>query len=320
MSDAAVMYLCGASEDACRASQLPRSVQSLLFDANLYNRPGTSEAARGVLQVMHKARACIWTNAIMYNAESRSFTTVLHRGRGEHELLAYVDPEVLKEWSRSCTNSMVAIALDVYWEDKAHANMLLIDKARRQIEHFEPHGEQIVGMDDTVNAIFREDVQRLMNAAGFADYRYLAPVHICPMFAVYAGPGGNLTRLGVQTFLSTYRPKSHMLGTCAVWSLWYMHIRLLNPTDAPDEALRKAMSMATNLADATTTDRTTSRCMQWLAKNEQACDDNFEPVMVTKYFHDKKIKTNTNSHSITIMSGKEKYGDAFFNNRVYKKL
>lgn len=281
MADAAVMYLCGASETECRASQLPESIRSLIFDARLYARPAVSEAARVVLQTMHEARVCIWSNVIIYSADTRTFHTALHSGRAQHEEEVRFVPGGFVEWAQKCSKSMLGVALDIVWEKTGHANMLIIDRSRRQIEHFEPHGEQIMGaLDDAANAHLREDVQALMTEVGFAGYTYIQPSQVCPTFAVIAAPGGASKRLGIQGFLNAHQPRSKMAGTCALWSLWYLHVRLQNPQDSPDEALRKAMSMATNLADAMPVDRTTERCSQWLLQHEQLCDPDFVPTSV----------------------------------------
>ena len=283
MAEAAVMYLCGAPESECRAMQLPESIRSLIFDAQLYKSSATTEAARVVLQTIHDARICIWSNAIVYNVDLRAFHTEVHVGRTERSRRHMVFPfsaGLFAEWAGECTKRLLAVSLTIVWSGGAHANMLIIDKQHRRVEHFEPHGDQISPLDDAANARLRDDIQALMAEVGFANYTYVPPSQVCPNFAVFAKRGGSSERLGAQSFLNLYQPKSKMAGTCGVWSLWYLHVRLQNPDDSPDEALRKAMSMATNLTDAMPADRTAELCSQWLMKNEQFCELDFVPTDV----------------------------------------
>ena len=91
---------------------------------------------------------------------------------------------------------------------------------------------------------------------GLGAYTYLPPSEVCPDFSVgssYTNEFGervDAKKVGIQGFLNRNRKGSEFAGTCAIWSLWYLHVRLQSPRLGPTEALRKAMGMAVDLDDA----------------------------------------------------------------------
>ena len=182
--DVATLYLCGADAASCREAQMPELIRKLVFDGGFYAITTVHEAARKILQTIHAARACIWSNAIRYEVATREFTTTLHLGKkGQQEV--QFDPSKFKAWIDQCDKDMIGVALGLDLGPGAgHANMLIIDRKRKQIEHFEPHGDAMGSLSETQNATLHADVQALMKQAGLGSYKYLPPSEVCPDFSI----------------------------------------------------------------------------------------------------------------------------------------
>jgi glutaredoxin len=282
-NDVATLYLCGADAASCREAQMPELIRKLVFDGELYANSSVHEAARKILQTIHAARACIWSNTIRYSVGGRTFRTILHLGRDNQEEVTF-DPAKLGAWIQTCDKDMVGVALNLDLGPGAgHANMLIIDRKRKQIEHFEPHGDAMGSMSKAQNEQFHNDVQAVMAKAGLADYKYLPPSEVCPDFALgssYVNEFGqkvNAKKVGIQGFLNRNRARSEFAGTCAIWSLWYLHVRLQSPKLGPKQALKRAMSMAIDLDDAKFPEGLESVCNNAEVNDGEWCLDEYVP-------------------------------------------
>ena len=246
--DVATLYLCGANPESCREAQMPEVVRKLIFEGEIFSKRKVHESARKVLQTIHQARACIYSNGIRYNPTLRNFQIHLKDGRAR-QTQVQLDPEQLKRWLNECDKDMVAISISL----PNHANMLIIDRARKQVEHFEPHGPGLRILGEKGNTQFRVDVKALIEKIGLHDYTYLSPRQTCPDIRIgvshvdQSGKKGLPQKIGIQSFLNKSRPGSEFAGTCAIWSLWYAHVRLSNPSMDAKEAYTQAMSLAAGL-------------------------------------------------------------------------
>ena len=259
--DTAALYLCGGSNDKCKELQMPELVRKLVFDGGLYANSTVHEAARQVLQTIHKGRACIWSNDITYSVAARQFTTVLNLGRKGQKEVAF-DKQLFANWIRDCDKGIMGVSLSLDLGPGAgHANMLIIDTKSKTVEHFEPHGDSMGSLSDAQNNQLHRDVEALMldslKLAGKQGYKYLKPSDVCPDFEIgssYTNEFGKKVtagKEGIQAFLNKNRAGSEFAGTCAIWSLWYLHVRLNSPAGSdPQDVLKRAMSQATNLVDA----------------------------------------------------------------------
>ena len=267
--DVATLYLCGASAETCREAQIPEVVRKLIFEGNFFTDIRVHEAARKVLHTIHQARACMWSNDIAYDIDTGMFTTFLKAGR-KGQTKVQLDPEKLKQWLNECDKDMVAISISL----PGHANMLIIDRARKQVEHFEPHGDSMTSLSEAKNKQFRADVESLMNQIGLRAYKYLPPSEVCPDFAIgssYVNEFGQRVeakKVGIQGFLNQNRASSEFAGTCAIWSLWYAHVRLSNPQLDAAAALKQAMGLAVGMADAKFPTGLPSYCINALVSDE----------------------------------------------------
>jgi hypothetical protein len=142
-----------------------------------------------------------------------------------------------------------------------HANVLVFDITRRKIEHFEPHGSKFSGTagDVDVNATIDKALKEVATMH-FIGWTYLPPVETCPMVKGMSfsncyinefgqrvcgsggGSGGN-QQIGLQSLLNTYQPDDKLAGTCAMWSLWFIHLRLSNPGSTATEVLTAATEL-----------------------------------------------------------------------------
>ncbi len=118
-----------------------------------------------------------------------------------------------------------------YWTDNKsriyHANFLIYDKNRNEIERFEPHGSHTIdefdptSLDTTLAKYFKDSY----------GIRYVKPLDFCPL----VGPqtiqelGSDIIHLGEKS------------GFCQYWSFWYANIRLQNPNLERQDVIKRAL-------------------------------------------------------------------------------
>jgi hypothetical protein len=102
----------------------------------------------------------------------------------------------------------------------AHANVIIYDKATNEMERFDSHGQYLSEkyrselLDEQLKEAFKEHDDIVPKDK----FKYFAPISYCPKMPVFQSkevddiPGVDLT------------------GNCAVWRLWYVNIRMENPT------------------------------------------------------------------------------------------
>lgn len=109
----------------------------------------------------------------------------------------------------------------------SHANVLVIDVIKHTCSHFDPHGSITLMWEPVVHAhleIFCANIGCL----------YETPRMICPNT-----PKG---RIGPQALLNRQpSTKTHLHGTCAVWSLWFIYLRVKYPEPSAAELLQYAI-------------------------------------------------------------------------------
>jgi hypothetical protein len=110
-----------------------------------------------------------------------------------------------------------------------HANMLVIDPNRKEVEHIDPHGSKFLSRSDgynKVNARIEKDVKYLCNKL-FPGYTYIDRSDISDF----------------QWQLNSHFSDSIHGGTCAVWSIWYAYLRLSNPKESRVTIIKYARSL-----------------------------------------------------------------------------
>jgi hypothetical protein len=142
-------------------------------------------------------------------------------------------PPTLYDNILNCKEPWVIVYISIYgWVNEetgkptetGHANILLINKERQEMERFEPHGhETYIYSAESMNAYFA-------NLAALFGYKYISPLDYCPR-----GPQSR------EAADAEIRRMCQSLGYCVAWSTMYALMRLLNPEYSRDEVLADIM-------------------------------------------------------------------------------
>ncbi len=234
------------------------------------------EQALYVLGTIHAGQNCILQNKIVWDSTSQRFMVKLHEGRqgatGLFEgqvrnlLVSEYDFKLLEEKVEKCTASaMVGVMFGMLGQGTgAHANMIVIDKSNKNIEIFEPLGQRLMNRPIKV---LRQKLQ-----SSFPGYTVLETQDVCPKIKI----GRNNKKRGPQGVLNFIQPNNLMKDTCAMWSLWYLHIRLSNPRLTPEEAHQTALTRAMGLDEAALAEGLTEECAR-LAKDPKVRQECWNP-------------------------------------------
>jgi len=91
-----------------------------------------------------------------------------------------------------------------------HANVLIYDKKRKEMERFEPYGylENIdnTNLDKIIKKIFKKEIKK-----------YYKPLDFCPF--------NSFQKLEILE----KRKEGDLCGFCNIWVLWYIELRISNP-------------------------------------------------------------------------------------------
>lgn len=115
--------------------------------------------------------------------------------------------------------------------DSGHANYLLYDKQHKSLERFEAYGEVDTSclnnpeIDKSIEAIFKK------NLGNDFILKYKKPLDFLPK--------NNLQTLQEN---ENEMKKDDPVGFCSVWSLWYIDLRLLNPSIPSKKLIELASS------------------------------------------------------------------------------
>lgn len=159
---------------------------------------------------------------------------------------------------QSTTKEIIIIPLSIVHDGKAHANMLIYRKSLDVIEHFEPHGAIFMGDENLpitdyirykVPAILETIVDKMntINKENNHAYyqnnlTYLPPHEVCP-----ANTKG-LQELESGIVLSNEIREREGGGFCAIWSIFWAEMVLLNPHVSTDN-LRNYIMDSVDYAD-----------------------------------------------------------------------
>lgn len=216
----AYLYLCGRG--SCDSIRVNRGMIEL-FRAGAFGAGNLfSEKVIETVFKMHESRACICKEPLIFRMWEGFETELYNR----HEAFL-----IVKDFIARCEKPIVGVLVFLYMEGSGHANTLVVDRIRKQIELFEPHGVSGVYKNRTHDAI------KDLNKKDFfgPGYTVLTPDAMCPdiKFTTDDGPQG-------ATLDDT--------GTCVLWSLWFLHVRIQNPhmtgKEAQEHALRSVLSEA----------------------------------------------------------------------------
>jgi hypothetical protein len=241
----ATMYLCGASKKSCINATVPERVVQVIKQGNLYNEPEFRPAIMRVMQTVHEGRACVFPWRFFYlfleGREGKAEMGKTERGDIVHEPW---DKQRFAQFLQNCDKPAVGVFISF----KGHANMVVINNIQRTIEHFEPHGGAASHLSSEQNAELRNAIQSNLGVGKASGYTYIPPEAVCPIIRIGTyinefGQSVEAESLGPQG-LQNKMTKSTFDGSCSLWSLWFMHVRLSSPQLSLQESMKRAMSLA----------------------------------------------------------------------------
>ncbi len=131
-----------------------------------------------------------------------------------------------EEWAQAMNDPairfIVALVTIQALNSDGHANVVIYDKSTHEVERFDPHGRWEIerfnhaGLDARLKEDFTKQLPPKL--------KYLTPKSFCPATAIFQAKEVNMI------------PGDDLKGNCAVWRLWYIHLRLANP-DVPRKKL-----------------------------------------------------------------------------------
>lgn len=118
------------------------------------------------------------------------------------------------------TKKMYNIDKDTRDMHYLHTNMLIYDRAKNVIEHFEPYGYK-----ETYSKVY-ENIKKMFS---FLNVKYLSPLSVCPT------QGPQMMDIKCLKKLPLFKS----IGFCIIWSLWYTELRILNPDISSKELIKR---------------------------------------------------------------------------------
>ncbi len=117
-----------------------------------------------------------------------------------------------------------------------HANCLIFDKKTNEIERFDSIGSSLVDAYkiDDFDRLIKDEFDKQININVPINYKYITPAHFCPKIPFQMK---ELEEIGYDD----------TTGNCAVWRLWYIDIRLSNPTISRKELTKLAYNKIENI-------------------------------------------------------------------------
>lgn len=234
MQDAAYMYLCGKSKKECAKVQISPKIKKML-DSGMFTRTILQKDILKVLSDREHYKSCIFQKILSYNVDNDTFYPF--------------DVQKFKNWTKTCKHNMLAVMINLFSSDDGHANMLIINKITKEIEHFEPHGDRTTMFETLAdNVAFQRRIKGyLQQKLGLHDYKYLPPSKICPRTTNFAYTSTRSQKKGIQSLLNqstdiTLDIDTEYNGSCAIWSLWYLHNRLKQPYSTAQQVYEKLLS------------------------------------------------------------------------------
>ena len=191
---------------------------------------------RRVLGKLHQKKSCIFHNTLVFDVDTDKVFFDINQMPS--------DPKLIKKWSDSCKTNILGIPFAITKTDKGHANMIVINKKLKTIEHFEPHGGKVDEefISDEESKQLRSVIKNFFQKCCFPDYKYVEPKDVCPII-------NDLDVIGVQS-LQKYKDHTRknssitktIKGSCSWWSMWYLNVRIVHPELTANKAYQKAFT------------------------------------------------------------------------------
>ena len=206
--------------------------------------------SREALGKLYSNISCVFKNSIEYNLDDNK---VYFRRDGWVNSKIPVKIKLIKKWVNECKHDILGIGFNILNSKLGgHANMIVLNKKLKTIEHFEPHGElHVYGNSD----IFNKKVKSFFKDCCFPDYEYVEPTEVCPRIPRLTIPGQKA--IGVQTIQNQTSDKLNnpltksIQGSCAWWSMWYLNVRIVHPEMTAQSAYNKAFNLMAKVTNLT---------------------------------------------------------------------
>jgi hypothetical protein len=225
-------------------------------------------------------KACVFHSCLTYNFDKNTWFIDSHLGKPNHKR-EEVNHDMIKNWIVKCKQPVLAFSIGFEEGNSGHANMIVINRDKETIEHFEPHGGLF--QDRDVALMFQIQIQILFSK--YFDIRDEAP----PIME-FKGEGEfmddsdddgilldtesikerkeliEIIHRKKSNFIKgeyTYYPPDsicpkqdgfqalqereeieNFVGTCAWWSIFFMDYRLKNIDISPENLFDKALEYA----------------------------------------------------------------------------
>lgn len=162
--------------------------------------------------------------------------------KGKH--LLYFPSEFWENWENAMEDKNIRfiIAFVGLTEENegAHANILIYDKHTNEMERFDPLGRdtnEAYHIEEFDKAVVKKMTDKLEDVWPDGKFEYFTPMDFCPKMPIF------------QSRELDEIPGVDLRGNCAVWRLWYVHIRLANPDITRETLIKYAISETKNVGN-----------------------------------------------------------------------
>lgn len=152
-----------------------------------------------------------------------------------------VEPDDFEEqWDDAMKNKSVRficmyISIVADEEDASnHANIAIYDKVKNTLERFEPNSSKYLEDREERDVLLNQALTRL-NVIETLNPVFFAPEEYCP-FSPHSEEGKEFKELF-----------QYHGGSCAIWTAWYMDLRMSNPNSARAKTLERALNYIKDL-------------------------------------------------------------------------
>jgi hypothetical protein len=186
-----------------QVSKKARSIAKKHLERLVYQYPDFGTYGMKLISETHKNKICFFEWRLQFEINNDVVTTT-------NVPLSFV----IDATSEECHEKPILIVpVSIYEGGVSHLNTLLIHRVHKTIEHFEPHGDKASYIANPISPAADQHVDVVLKAwvkVSLPDYKWVGRDKMCP-----------LVKPQVEGIL---------WGTCSVWNLWYLHVRMENPS------------------------------------------------------------------------------------------
>lgn len=235
------LNICGKGVDKeCKDVYTIPDEYQYLFDSQIWMQSQYSRLMFKVLAEMHKNTACIMELQLRILIQMDAFGDVILHAFTDDSFSSHDTMKRLKKFVSECKGPMAAVLLGIepVGREIGHANMLIFNKRTMKLEHFEPYGSQTPYGKPYTKALakFLRNLGREMGG-----FDYVPPNKLCPSSDIVISGKDSIKGPQVMVTLAAQKGMdTRFLGTCQLWSIWYAHLRMMNPDVPSDDVLIRA--------------------------------------------------------------------------------